>query len=107
MYARIVFLFLTVTIAFGCSIESNVTSDRPVTDAVSQAVDESVLHFGTEPDAEQLNMGQWEEKDGSRICHGYLTRIESEDFCAAEVPDDWTPFTYDGKTYYVQPLAGS
>ncbi len=34
----------------------------------------------------------------------YLTRIEKEDYCAAEVPSDWRPFEFNGRNYYVQPL---
>ena len=48
--------------------------------------------------------GEWIERDGVRTCDGFLTRIESEDFCAAKVPTDWRPFEFDGRTYYVQPL---
>ncbi|MGB5164982.1 MAG: hypothetical protein WBN09_11450 [Woeseiaceae bacterium] len=48
--------------------------------------------------------GEWIEKDGVLECDGYLTRMEEEEFCAAEVPSDWQPFDYDGMTYYVQPI---
>lgn len=48
--------------------------------------------------------GEWIERDGVRTCDGFLTRIENEDFCSAEVPTDWRPFEFDGRTYYVQPL---
>lgn len=49
--------------------------------------------------------GEWIEQDGMRTCDGFLTRVENEDFCAAEVPTDWRSFEFDGRTYYVQPLA--
>ena len=49
--------------------------------------------------------GEWVEKDGSRYCNGYLTRVESEDFCVSDVPSDWVPFEFDGQTYFVQPLS--
>jgi len=48
--------------------------------------------------------GEWVEKDGSRYCNGYMTRVESEDFCVSKVPSDWVPFEFDGQTYFVQPL---
>lgn len=48
--------------------------------------------------------GKWVERDGVMVCDGYLTRVEDEDHCVAEVPDDWEKFTFDGKTYYMQPL---
>ena len=48
--------------------------------------------------------GQWVERDGQIVCDGYLTRVDDQDYCAAEVPDDWRPFTFDGELYYVQPL---
>jgi hypothetical protein len=49
--------------------------------------------------------GEWVEKDGSRICDGYMTRVENEDYCESDVPEDWIPFEFEGQTYYVQPLA--
>ena len=48
--------------------------------------------------------GEWIERDGMRTCDGYLTRIENEDYCEAEIPTDWRPFEFDGRTYFVQPL---
>ena len=49
--------------------------------------------------------GKWIEGDGARICDGYLTRWSNEEFCAADIPDDWTPFEFNGQTYYRQLLA--
>lgn len=49
--------------------------------------------------------GEWVEKDGSRFCNGYMTRVDSEDFCVSEIPEDWVPFEFEGQTYFVQPLA--
>ena len=34
----------------------------------------------------------------------YIAHIEKGDYCAAEVPSDWLPFEFNGRTYYVQPL---
>ena len=48
--------------------------------------------------------GKWIEKDGVLMCDGYLTRIESEDHCESKIPADWTPFEFDGRTYYMIPL---
>jgi hypothetical protein len=48
--------------------------------------------------------GRWLKEDGASVCDGYLTQVEGEDYCAAEIPDDWQPFTFNGKTYYMQPL---
>ena len=48
--------------------------------------------------------GEWVERDGSRFCNGYLTRVESEEFCVSEIPEGWVPFTFEGQTYFVQPL---
>ena len=53
-----------------------------------------------------LPSGKWIDKDGAKICDGYLTRRADQDFCAAEIPADWVPFEFDGTTYYIQPLAG-
>ena len=49
--------------------------------------------------------GEWIEREGMHTCDGYLTRIENEDYCEAEIPADWRPFEFDGRTYFVQPLA--
>ena len=51
--------------------------------------------------------GEWQYLDGRRVCDGYMTRNFDEEFCEAEVPEDWLPFTYDGETYFVQPLSGA
>lgn len=48
--------------------------------------------------------GEWIERDGVRECDGYLTRIEGEDYCRADIPTDWQPFEFNGKTFFVQPL---
>jgi hypothetical protein len=48
--------------------------------------------------------GQWVERDGQIVCDGYLTRFDDQDYCSADVPEDWKPFTFDGELYYVQPL---
>ena len=49
--------------------------------------------------------GKWIEKNGSRICDGYLTSNASIDFCSSTVPDEWRSFTFDGTEYYFQQLA--
>ena len=48
--------------------------------------------------------GEWEKRDGEWVCDGYLTRDEDEVHCSAHVPDDWIPFEFEGRTYYVAPL---
>ncbi len=48
--------------------------------------------------------GEWIQRNGERVCDGYMTRDESKDYCVADVPKDWQPFTFEGKTYYRQPL---
>jgi hypothetical protein len=47
--------------------------------------------------------GEWVKKDGALVCDGYMTRRADQDYCSAEIPEDWVPFTYDGKEYYMQP----
>ena len=48
--------------------------------------------------------GKWIEQDGVPMCDGYLTRVENEDYCEAQVPEDWQPFEFDGRTYFMIPL---
>ncbi len=54
--------------------------------------------------AQSSPSGQWVERDGQIVCDGYLTRFDDHDYCSAEAPDDWTPFSFDGELYYLQPL---
>ena len=49
--------------------------------------------------------GAEREAAGFAECPDYLTRIESDNFCSAELPPDWNAFEFDGETYFVQPLA--
>lgn len=81
MVMRIVALFVTLVFSVAC-----------------QRIDEQADQNPSLP-------GKWVERDGSRICDGYLTRNTGEDSCASEVPTDWRPFVFDGKIYYLQPLS--
>jgi hypothetical protein len=59
------------------------------------------------PDAaDSRYSGHWAMRDGVRICDGYLTRRRDQDFCEAEVPNDWVAFEFGGQTYYAAPLSG-
>ena len=51
--------------------------------------------------------GKWIEKDGVRRCDGYMTRRADQDYCSAEIPEGWVPFTFNGREYYMQPLTES
>ena len=55
----------------------------------------------------EIRPGIWREQNGARVCDGYMTRFDGEDFCSACPPEDWEPFTFDGQTYYIQPLDGA
>ena len=55
--------------------------------------------------SEQKFSGEWLYINDDRVCDGYLTRNASEEFCEVNIPEDWRPFAYDGKTYFVQPLS--
>ena len=107
MNARIILLFMTLAIAYGCSIGGRPTDDQPVAASVPPIIYDTVLNFSDDQAGSRSKTGRWELKNGSMICRGYLMRVESEDYCSATVPNDWRPFTYDGETFYVQPLAGS
>ena len=54
-----------------------------------------------------LPSGKWRERDGVRVCDGYMTRFADQDYCSAEVPEDWVPFSFNGQRYYIQRLNGS
>ncbi len=75
-----------------------------------------VLPFGSESQLPNLDEylkefelppGMWREQNGSKICDGYMTLFEHENYCSAKVPEGWVPFQLNGETYYMQPLAGS
>jgi hypothetical protein len=48
--------------------------------------------------------GEWIQRNGERVCDGYMTRDESEEYCVADVPEDWQQFLFEGQAYYRQPL---
>ncbi len=108
MTTRILVILLLAGLVAGCSSdptvvpEESIVAEKPIINA-DEAHDFLEFSTLTVPD---LPEERWEYEDGAKICSGYLTRIDSQDFCAAEVPSDWVPFTYEGQTYYVQPLSG-
>ena len=103
---RITLLLIPVAGVVGCTVDQVVPADEPIVAEVAIVNPDGTLDLRGVPGEPDLSAGRWENKDGAMICHGYLTRFKSEDFCAAEVPDDWIPFTFDGQTYYIQPLSG-
>ena len=64
----------------------------------SEAIEEHLRKYDLSP-------GTWRQEGDARICDGYMTRFSDVDYCAAQVPDDWEPFEFDGTIYFVQPLA--
>ena len=99
-------LFLLMGVV-GCHSDSVTPSDNAVSAEETTIGPGGAIEFRGLTGEPDLPTGRWEYKDGAKICNGYLTRFESEDYCAAEVPKDWVPFTFEGETYYVQPLSGS
>ena len=81
----------------GRSDDSSYTTPRP---SSSDNDDE----FRKYLEKNYVSPGKWVEKNGSRVCDGYLTRYEESDYCVAELPDGWLPFEFDGNTYYAVPL---
>ncbi len=107
MNKRIAVSFVLLSSIVGCFSSQSLDSHDPVVaeqDSVEPGAELFFSHLNNDHD---LQPGSWQEEGGSIICLGYLTRVESEDYCAESVPDDWTPFTFAGQTYYVQPLAGT
>ena len=93
MTYRCVLLFVPLLALPGCESES-----------LSDPLEARMQEHDQNP--HDLPSGNWTRKDGALICRGYLTRQADEDFCAAEVPSDWVPFEFEGKTYYIPPLTG-
>ena len=106
MHTRIAFLVAASWIASGCSISDEAPTIKPAAYPSPPATEKNVLHLNFDPSDKSWKPGRWERKDGELICRGYLVSAESEDYCAAAVPNDWMPFSFDGKTYFVLPLAG-
>ena len=101
---------------FAAAILAACQADEPVADAPVGAEEIVVLPFDSFEmneaferflDEQGAGEGKWREDDGMLVCEGYLTRYESQDYCASEIPPDWEPFEYDGQVYYIQPLGGS
>ncbi len=55
--------------------------------------------------ASDLPPGRWQYQNGTRVCDGYMTRFDNQDYCSGEPPEDWIPFSFDGQRYYIQPLS--
>lgn len=55
----------------------------------------------------ELPPGEWRDENGARVCDGYMTRFADQDYCAAEVPEDWVLFEFNGEDLYIQPLTDS
>ena len=108
LITRTALLFVSACILASCQRDTSADN--------AEEVSIVVLPFGSDcqlPNLDEylkefeLSPGVWREKNGSKICDGYMTRFENEDYCSAKVPEGWVPFQYNGETYYVQPLAGS
>ena len=57
-------------------------------------------------DANPALSGQWKYENGVYSCDGYFTRSPAQAHCAAQPPDDWLAFEYQGNTYYIHRLSG-
>ena len=108
LITRTAVLFVSANILAACQADTGADNEEEksiavlpfVSDDQLQNLDEYLTEF-------ELLPGMWREKNGSKICGGYMTRFENEDYCSAKVPEGWVPFQYNGETYYVQPLASS
>ena len=94
-------ILLAVVLSSGLADEPPEEPDDSTSEPDLELTPEQLNLFG---DPSANDAGEWIEKDGTRVCDGYLTRFENEDYCAAEVPPDWQPFEFNGRSYYVQPL---
>ncbi|MCH9027903.1 MAG: hypothetical protein IIA05_12460 [Proteobacteria bacterium] len=88
------------------TIDELPTNEKPIglEDVAETETQDSLVE--TE-DSEHSFSGEWQILDGFRkVCDGYLTRPGGDDYCQKEIPADWVPFVFEGKTYYMQPLSG-
>ena len=82
-----------------------IEAEREAQQAIDDAENELGYFYRERLGRLDLRPGEWVEENGSKICIGFLTRFEDEDFCAAEIPRDWEPFEFNGHWYYMQPLS--
>jgi len=94
-------IFLAVVLSTGLADEPAEAPENSTSEPDLELTSEQLKLLG---DPSTKESGEWIEEDGMRVCDGYLIRFENEDYCAAEVPPDWQPFEFNGRTYYVQPL---
>ncbi len=94
-------ILLAVVLSTGLADQPAEAPEDSTSEPDLELTPEQLKLFG-DPSAKEA--GEWIEKDGMRVCDGYLTRFENKDYCAAEVPSDWQPFEFNGRIYYVQPL---
>lgn len=82
-----------------------IEAEREAQQVIADAENEFGFFYQERLGRLDLRPGEWVEENGSKICMGFLTRFEDEDFCAAAIPADWDPFEFNGHTYYMQPLS--
>lgn len=107
MYTRLTICAIPMVVLSGC-----VSGNEP--GAAELPADKGPDPFGIERqysfkevDPDRLPAGEWQFRNGMKLCKGYLTRIEDEDFCAESIPEGWKAFEFNGRTYYRVPLAGT
>lgn len=115
----LVYFFFSFVCFCGCTQESNDRSDLALSqqphDFSPEQLEDLVAKgdrgfaipppndrpLGDPPDYS----GEWIKRGGIWECDGYLTRFADEEFCTANLPNDWVPFEFEGRTFYVQPLS--
>ena len=98
-----------VALSTGCEkdtpIEAQISPDQEDGDLRAEKFD----FQGTESELLRSLMrkkGRWRYSNGRRLCDGYLTPSIDQDYCESDAPEDWQSFSFDGRTYYFQPLSG-
>ena len=112
-------ILIALFLPFAVVAEDNGETDENLLDDIEELLPEEFERYlrkleeqgfaklptGPEPGQEEREFsGKWIQQDGVRYCDGYLTRNADEEYCSANVPEDWRPFEFDGVTYFVAPL---
>jgi hypothetical protein len=84
-------------------LRSRYSDNHPDVVRLSKLIEAAQAQCSGAP-GDKMPSGEWRVQDGMRVCDGYIVRDADQDYCAAEVPEDWVPFTFDGQEYYIQPL---
>jgi hypothetical protein len=96
-------LLSTVFVSLACLVTIGCSSTIKVEDLAEY----EFMYSEEETDSgESLNFRNLEFPDKTFVnCEDYLSRTESSGFCSSEPPKEWQSLEFNGRRYFVIPLA--